>query len=111
MNLPQVIKKLEQFADLRLACSWDNVGMLVEPSQPSSLVVRNILVTNDLTEPVVEEAIRRDANLIITYHPIIFSPLKKLTQNDWKERCLVKCIEKRMVNHNTNNCQLLETIS
>ena len=65
---------------------------LVEPSE--KLLVKRILVTNDLSEEVFEEAISKNINLIITYHPAIFVPLKRLTQAEWKQRSIVKCIEK-----------------
>ena len=94
MDLKQLIKKLEEYASPNLACDWDNVGLLVEPSEP--LMVQKVLLTNDLTEPVLEEALNKSVNLIISYHPAIFKPLKKLTQSDWKQRTIVKCIENRI---------------
>jgi putative NIF3 family GTP cyclohydrolase 1 type 2 len=68
--------------------------LLVEPS--GELIVNKILLTNDLTEPVLEEALSKNANLIITYHPAIFAPLKRLTQSEWKQRSIIKCIENRI---------------
>lgn len=94
MDLKIVVKRLQEYAPLPLACDWDNVGLLVEPTEP--LVVKKLLVTNDLTEPVLDEAIKKGANLIVSYHPAIFHPLKRLTQADWKQRTVVKCIEKRI---------------
>jgi dinuclear metal center YbgI/SA1388 family protein len=94
MDLKLVVKRLEQYANLKLAADWDNVGLLVEPSE--NLLVKRILITNDLTEPVLEEAIKSNANLIISYHPAIFNPLKRLTKSEWKQRSIVKCIENRI---------------
>lgn len=94
MDLKLVVKRLEQYANLKLSADWDNVGLLVEPSD--KLLVKRILITNDLTEPVLEEAIKKNANLIISYHPAIFNPLKRLTQSEWKQRSIVKCIENRI---------------
>ena len=74
--------------------SWDNVGLLVEPSPP--LTISTMFLTNDLTEPVMEEAIEKKANLILSYHPPIFSALKCLTQRTWKERIIVKCLENKI---------------
>lgn len=92
MQLRTVIKQLKDYAPLYLADqSWDNVGLLVEPTDENP-VVKTIFLTNDLTEPVLEEAIERQAQLIISYHPPIFSSLKRLTQNNWKERIVLKCI-------------------
>lgn len=94
MDLRKLVQRLNEYANKDLACDWDNVGLLVEPSD--SLQVKRVLVTNDLTEAVLNEAISLDVNLILSYHPAIFKPLKKLTQTEWKERSIVKCIEKRI---------------
>jgi putative NIF3 family GTP cyclohydrolase 1 type 2 len=72
----------------------DNVGLLVEPSEP--LFVERVLITNDLTEPSVLEALENKVNMIISYHPPIFVALKRFTQTNWKERSIVKCIENRI---------------
>ncbi len=94
MLLSKVVKKLETFAKTTLAAKWDNVGLLVEPSAPHT--VSTMLITNDLTESVLDEAIKMKTDLIIAYHPPIFAAVKRLTQSSWKERLLVKCIENRI---------------
>ncbi|CAH1801336.1 unnamed protein product [Owenia fusiformis] len=94
MNLSTVISRLNNFAATSLAESWDNVGLLVEPSPPFE--VTNLMITNDLTELVLEEAIEKNINLILSYHPPIFVPLKSLTQRTAKERIIVKCLERRI---------------
>lgn len=88
------MQKLESFAPTKLAEKWDNVGLLVEPSE--SVDIRTILLTNDLSEDVLKEAKEIKANLIISYHPPIFSGLKQLTTKTWKERIIVGCIENRI---------------
>jgi hypothetical protein len=82
MDLKNVVEKLEAFASKSLKADWDNVGLLVEPSKTK--IIQRIGLTNDLTEEVMAECIEKKADLIIAYHPIIFKPLKKLTQSDWK---------------------------
>ena len=57
MDLKSVIKRIEEYGNSKIACDWDNVGLLVEPS--GSLNINRILLTNDLTEPVLEEAINK----------------------------------------------------
>ncbi len=94
MDLKNFVKRLEEYGQKRIACDWDNVGLLVEPS--GFLEVKKVLVTNDLTEPVLEEAIQKQVNCIVSYHPVIFAPLKRLTQSEWKQRSIVKCIENRI---------------
>ena len=42
------------------------------------------MLTNDLTEDVLEECVEKKADLIVSYHPPIFRPLKRLTQENWK---------------------------
>ncbi|KAL3857251.1 hypothetical protein ACJMK2_011942 [Sinanodonta woodiana] len=91
MNLQEVTKRLHSLAATSLAEKWDNVGLLVEPTPPH--LVKNILLTNDLTPPVLDEALQKGANMIISYHPPIFAPLKRLRAKNWKESLIVKCIE------------------
>lgn len=85
---------METFAPTSFAEKWDNVGVLVEPSEPVD--IKTILLTNDLSEDVLKEAKEIKANLIISYHPPIFSGLKQLTTKTWKERIIVGCIENRI---------------
>ena len=92
--LQEVVKQLGKFASTKLAEKWDNVGLLVEPSGCHK--VKRILLTNDLTQAVLEEAVRKSVEMIISYHPPIFAPLKRLSQGNWKERIITKCIEKRI---------------
>ncbi|KAL5016565.1 hypothetical protein ScPMuIL_006154 [Solemya velum] len=94
MDLKRIMKTLELLAPLSLAAEWDNVGLLVEPSPPHH--VDKILLTNDLTPPVVQEAVDKNVKLVISYHPPIFVPLKRLSQRSWKERVIVKCVENRI---------------
>lgn len=94
LPLSQVVQKLTEYASLSIAESWDNVGLLLEPSPPHC--VKHIFLTNDLTEEVLEEAISKEANLIVSYHPPIFSSVKRITQNKWKDRLVVKCLENRV---------------
>lgn len=94
MDLNAVVAKLESFAPVSLAEQWDNVGLLVEPSGPHK--VDSILLTNDLTEKVLEEAIQNKVQMILSYHPPIFIPLKRLTSRSFKERIIVKAIEEKI---------------
>lgn len=80
--LNQVVGTLKQFADLSLAGSWDNVGLLVEPTETK--LISHILLTNDLTEIVMQEALDSKTDMIITYHPLIFAPIKSITTCSWK---------------------------
>ncbi|XP_074047770.1 NIF3-like protein 1 [Macrotis lagotis] len=94
MDLKTLVSSLNNFASLSLAENWDNVGLLVEPSPPHT--VKTLLLTNDLTEEVMEEALQRKADLILSYHPPIFLPLKHITWKTWKERLVIQALENRI---------------
>lgn len=90
VSLKKLLDVLEDLAPLSTAEKWDNVGLLVEPFNYGN--VSKILLTNDLTVPVMEEAVNEKVNFIITYHPIIFQPLKNIRQSDWKSRIISECL-------------------
>uniref|UniRef100_A0A673TBH6 NIF3-like protein 1 n=1 Tax=Suricata suricatta TaxID=37032 RepID=A0A673TBH6_SURSU len=94
MDLKVLLSSLNDFASLSLAESWDNVGLLVEPSPPHT--VNTLFLTNDLTEEVMEEALQKKADLILSYHPPIFQPLKHITWKTWKERLVIRALENRV---------------
>ncbi|CAI9741336.1 Hypothetical predicted protein [Octopus vulgaris] len=93
-NLSKIVALLNEFMPPSLAESWDNVGLLVEPTKPHH--VSKILLTNDLTPEVLNEAIDLKANFILSYHPPIFTPLKRLCQSSWKQKLIVRAIENRI---------------
>ena len=53
-------------------------------------IVKNVLLTNDLTEKVMQEAILIGANVIISYHPPLFKEFKRISQNNWKDRLVTQ---------------------
>lgn len=93
MTVREVADILEKLCPLHLAEDFDNVGLLV--GDPLAKV-RGILVTLDALEEVVDEAIARDLNLIVTFHPIIFKGLKKITGENYVERVVLKAIENKI---------------
>lgn len=90
MQVKDVAKVMEEIAPLTYAEDFDNVGLLVGDYSND---VTGILVTLDTTEEVVEEAIAKNCNLIISFHPIIFSGLKKLNGNNYVEKAVLKAIK------------------
>ncbi|XP_027729228.1 NIF3-like protein 1 [Vombatus ursinus] len=94
MDLKTLVSSLNDFASLSLAENWDNVGLLVEPSPPHT--VKTLLLTNDLTEEVMQEALQMKTDLILSYHPPIFRPLKHVTWKTWKERLVIQALENRV---------------
>lgn len=90
MKIQEVINHIEELAPSRYAEDFDNVGLLVGDPQTE---VSAALITLDTLESVVEEAIEKGCNLIISFHPIIFSGLKKLTGKNYVERTVIKAIQ------------------
>ena len=77
-TIDSIYQEMQHIAPLALAESWDNPGLLVDCGGGAS----RILVTLDITPEVVEEAARKGCGLIVSHHPVIFSPLKKLGGQD-----------------------------
>lgn len=88
VTLTRVLQVLEEVAPLELAEDWDHVGLLLEPLRCRP--IRRILLTIDLTNDVVREAIRSRTDLVVAYHPPIFDPLRALRASEPKERALLK---------------------
>lgn len=89
LRVSDIVNHLESFAPPAYQESYDNSGLLTgQPDQE----VSGVLVTLDCTEPVVDEAIDRDCNMIVAHHPIIFKGLKKLTGSNYVERTIIKAI-------------------
>ena len=90
MIVKEVTTVLEELAPLAYAEDFDNVGLLVGSYTQE---VSGILVTLDALENVVDEAITNNCNLIVSFHPIIFSGLKKITGSSYVERVVIKAIQ------------------
>ena len=90
MILKEIIDVIEKWAPVENAEDFDNVGLLV--GDPS-INVNKALITIDTLENVIDEAIENNCDLIISFHPIIFAGLKKLTQETYVERVVKKAIK------------------
>ncbi|MGB3143313.1 MAG: Nif3-like dinuclear metal center hexameric protein [Maribacter sp.] len=90
MTVKEVTDILEEFAPLAYAEDFDNVGLLIGNHKTE---VFGILVTLDTLENVVDEAIETNCNLIVSFHPIIFAGLKKITGKNYVERVVLKAIK------------------
>ncbi len=89
MTVKDVTKIVEELAPLHYAEDFDNVGLLVgDPNQ----TVSGILVTLDTLEVVIDEAIQKKCNLVISFHPIVFGGLKRITGANYVERVVLKAI-------------------
>ena len=91
MRVIEVIRIINDWMPTSIAEDFDNVGLIV--GDPES-EVSSILVTLDTTEDVVEEAIERGCNMVVSYHPIIFNGLKQITSNsNYVEKSVIKAVK------------------
>jgi dinuclear metal center YbgI/SA1388 family protein len=93
MKVKEVTSILEEIAPLQYAEDFDNIGLLVGNDDAE---VTGILVTLDTLEVTIDEAIEKKCNLIISFHPIIFSGLTKLNGSNYVERVVIKAIENKI---------------
>ncbi len=93
MIVQDVITHLEALAPLTYAEEFDNVGLLVGDKTTK---LTGVLIALDTLEAVVDEAIETNCNLIVSFHPIIFKGLKKITGKSYVERVLIKAIEHKI---------------
>ena len=76
MHVKDIISLIEEYAPLKLQASFDNSGLLCGDPERE---VTSVLLCIDVTEEVVEEAIAKGHDLIISHHPLIFGGLKHIT--------------------------------
>ncbi|MDE6741200.1 MAG: Nif3-like dinuclear metal center hexameric protein, partial [Muribaculaceae bacterium] len=76
LKVKDIAKAIEDFAPLRLKEDWDNPGLQVGDPE---MGVTGVLLCLDVTEEILQEACKRDCNMIISHHPLIFGGLKRLT--------------------------------
>ncbi len=96
MKVSEISKILNNWMPRSIAEDFDNVGLII--GNPESLV-KNILVTLDATNDVIDEAVKKNCNLIISYHPIIFNGLKKITSDSGY-------VQKSIINAVKNNISI-----
>ena len=90
MQLKQITQFLESIAPLSFQESYDNAGLII--GRPENEVF-GVLITLDVTEEILDEAISKKLNLVIAHHPIVFSGIKKLNGKNYIERCVEKAIK------------------
>jgi dinuclear metal center YbgI/SA1388 family protein len=89
-KVKDIISELEKFAPLSYQEDYDNAGIIIgNPDQECKAV----LLTIDVTESIIEEAIKKGSNLIIAHHPLVFSGLKKIIGRNYIERSVIKAIK------------------
>mgnify|MGYP003455667766 FL=1 len=90
MKIKEIISVLEEMAPLAYAEDFDNVGLLVGDKNAETT---GVLVCHDALESVIDEAISKKCNLVVCFHPILFSGLKKITGKNYVERSIIKAIK------------------
>lgn len=88
-KIKEVLKHIEYIAPLARQEGYDNSGL--HAGDPE-MEISGVLITLDITEAVVDEAIMQNCNLIISHHPLIFKPIKSITPKSEPGRCLLKAI-------------------
>ncbi len=90
MKIKDIFPILEEMAPLAYAEDFDNVGLLTGNADDEA---KGILVCHDALENVIDEAIAKNCNMIVCFHPILFSGLKKITGKNYVERAVIKAIK------------------
>lgn len=90
IKIKDITSCIEEIAPLKYAEDFDNVGLLIGDYNTT---VSGVLVTLDTLENIVDEAIEKKCNLIVSFHPIIFSGIKKINGKNYVERVILKAIK------------------
>ncbi len=79
MKREEFIRIMESVSPLSLQEEWDNSGFQIDSGFEE---VSRVLVALDISSPVIEEAVSKNCDLIVTHHPLFFDPLKKIEAAD-----------------------------
>ena len=90
MQIKEITKILEEFAPLSFQESYDNAGLIIGNRNDD---VSGILITLDVTEEVIDEAIELGYNFVLAHHPIAMGGVKRFNGNDYNERIIIKAIK------------------
>jgi dinuclear metal center YbgI/SA1388 family protein len=94
MKVKDIITIIEEFAPLSLQESYDNSGLIVGRADDE---VQKALLAVDVTEEVLQEAVAKGCDMIITHHPIIFHAMKRFNSATYVERCVEEAIRRGIV--------------
>ncbi|MGQ9642639.1 MAG: Nif3-like dinuclear metal center hexameric protein [Ignavibacterium sp.] len=90
MTIDKITKYIDSWAPKGIAWEKDNVGLQVGSLKQA---VNNILLSLDVNDYVVEDAIKKKCNLIICHHPLLFNPIRKITSDDKTSELIIKLIK------------------
>lgn len=106
MKINDIIEILEKEFPTELAYEWDNVGLLVGDRNRD---VQNVVTCLDVTEDVIEFAKNADAQLIISHHPVLFSPINRINRDTKIGKLLMDAIENKIAIYSAHtNCDKAE---
>lgn len=100
MKCSELMEILEDYVPARYAMDWDNVGLLAGRRDRE---INKIMVALDADSGVVEEAVSQKVDFLLTHHPLIFSPQKRITDDPGTQSKILKLIE------NNVNCYAMHT--
>jgi len=89
-RVSDILSIIEQYAPLSYQESYDNAGLQIGNSNQE---VSSVLLCIDITEAIIDDAIAKEAGLIISHHPLIFGGIKRITGASSVERCITKAIQ------------------
>lgn len=78
LKCKDIVDILDQLSPQNYACEWDNIGLLLGRKEKD---IKNVMIALDVTKDVIEQAIIKKVDLLITHHPMIFSSLKQINED------------------------------
>ena len=110
MQVKTITHFLESLAPLCYQEDYDNSGLIVGDPEMN---ITGALISLDCTEEIIDEAISKGCNLVISHHPIVFKGLKKFSNKTYVERALIKAIKNEIALYaiHTNFDNILEGVN
>lgn len=90
MQCNEVIERLERLAPAGLAESWDNVGLLAGRENKE---ITSVMFALDATDEVIGQAAEQGVSMLITHHPLIFKPVKRIQLSDFTGRRIIRLLQ------------------
>lgn len=94
MKAREIIESLERFAPTSLQEPYDNAGIQIGDTETD---IKGILISLDVTEEILDEAIGKGCNMIVTHHPLLFRGLKQIAGKDYVQRTVAQAIKNDIV--------------
>lgn len=107
MKIKEIIKKIEAEFPTEAAMEWDNVGLLLGDGESEA---KKVFLTLDITYDVIEQARDAGAELVLSHHPIMFSPIQKITADTEIGKMLLLAAENKINLYAAHtNCDVAQT--